>query len=137
MDRARLVLQAVAGIEVGVLVGVESLKRAGPRPHLFGKDPRDAGDRVEMEMPADVRVAEAGAEQERRCLERAAGYDDRAGADGYLLPSARHGCDPGRAAALDEHARRRRIDDDPCTCGVRVRETSVDCFAPSWQPNPQ
>src|SRR5262249_49538542 len=43
VERRRLVLDAVAAVEVAELVGVDRLHRPLPRPHLLLEEPEDAG----------------------------------------------------------------------------------------------
>src|SRR5205814_1768393 len=72
-----LVLQAVSVAELRVLVGVQRLDRSGPWLDVLVEEGGNAGDRMQVEVSADVGVAEAGTKQQRRRVQCAAGDDDR------------------------------------------------------------
>jgi hypothetical protein len=68
--------EAVAVAEVAELVHDRCLRRAPPRLLVLGVHAEDAGARVQVQVVADGRAADAGAQQQRRRLERPAGDDD-------------------------------------------------------------
>ena len=68
--------QPVAVAEVAELVHDRGLRRSPPRLLVLGVDAEDAGARVQVQVLPDRRAADAGAQQQRRRLERAARDDD-------------------------------------------------------------
>ena len=105
-----------------MLVRVERLDRARPRTHVLVEEGGHTRDRVEVEMAPDVSVREAGAQEERGRLQRAARDDHclRSDRDGFSRPRDR--VDTVRAAAPRDDAFRACLDDDPRACRVCVLE---------------
>jgi hypothetical protein len=75
MAGGRLVLEPVSVVEVPVLVGVERLHDALPRLQLLIEHSHHRGRRMELQVLADVRVAETRTPQERWSVERTTGCD--------------------------------------------------------------
>ena len=118
VQRDRLELDAVAAVEEAELVRVERLQRPLPRPDLLLEDAEDRSRRVQPKPAADVRVRQAGAEQQAPASRsrRAAATTARA------ADLNRAGVDACRSTVLDEHAPRLRADHDPRSCAGGVLE---------------
>ena len=98
------------------------MRRAPPRVRRRAVDAERRRTGVQTQVVADRGAADARAQQQRGGLQRAGGDDHARGADGERTrPGAVRGnprrLDARRAAALDEHALRRRPDQD---VGARV-----------------
>jgi choline dehydrogenase-like flavoprotein len=68
---------------------------------------------MQVQVLADVAVAQSRAAQQRRGLDRAAADDDRTRADGDAVAVDRMRLDPARRAVLDDRLRGTRADEDP------------------------
>ena len=137
MDRGGLVLHAVAVVQVAVLVGVDRLHRALPRPDLLVEDAPDHGRGMQPQVLADVRVREPGAPQQRRRLDRAAGRDDRARAHRHAVAVGGARLDAARGRPARPARARRGVLTRiraPAACASASHVFTVDCFAPSRQP---
>jgi hypothetical protein len=77
---------------------------------------------MEVEMAADVFVAEAGTKEQRWCVERAASADDCFAANTDAMASFRTRFYAGRGTGLDSNAQGARLNDESRAMLLRIRE---------------
>ena len=122
-----------------MLVGVERLHHPLPRPHLVLVGGHDHGHGMKFQVLADVGVVEPRAAQQRRGVQRPAGGDDGARADGDPMAVERARLDASRGTAFDDDPLGARVDDE-AGAGAAASTSQVlvtDCLAPIRQPRPQ
>ena len=132
-----LVLEAVAVVEVPVLIGVERLHHPLPGLELLVEHAEHRGRGVQLQMLADVRVLQPRAPQQGGRVNRAAGRDHGARADRELVALDSPADDPARAPILDEHALHLGSHHDPGPRAGRVREPRLDDRLLGADPAPE
>ena len=73
----------------------------------------------------DVRVVDAGADEDRRGVDRPCAHGDGAGTDGQLVPAGRRRLDAPRLAVLDQDLLDGGVDDDPGSGVVGVLQPGL------------
>src|SRR6266852_3704283 len=76
LERRGFILHPEISSEEAVLVGVDRLHGPFPWTNLFFEYAANVRNGMEVEMPADVFVAQSGTKEQRRCVEGAASADD-------------------------------------------------------------
>src|SRR5882724_7089252 len=76
LERRGFILHSEIPSEETVFVGVNRLHRPFPRANLFFEHAAYVRNGMEVEMPANVFVTEAGTKEQRRCVQGAASADD-------------------------------------------------------------
>src|SRR6266849_9100742 len=120
LQRGGFVLHAVIAAQKTKLIGINGLHGAFPRANLFAEDAGNVGDRVKVQMTADVLVTEAGAQQQRGRVNGAARGDYRFAADADALAATRARLHANGAAPFHANTLGARLYKKPRACFLRV-----------------
>ncbi len=104
VERRRLQLHAVAGVEISQLVGVDGLHYTLPRADLFFEHPGHAGHRMESEMATDVLVLEPRTPQEGGSVDGTGRHHHGSRPNGHLVAIGGPGLDTLGPALLDGYS---------------------------------
>ena len=115
LQRGGFVFDAKIPGERAMLVGVNGLHGAFPWANVFVEDATDIGNRMQMQMLADVFVAKAGTQKQSGSMNGAAGYHHRFAVDGNAVAVFRNSLDAGGVTGLDKNFLRARFNDDAGT----------------------
>src|SRR5207245_7356003 len=109
LERRGFILHSEIPSEEAVLVGVDRLHGPFPWTNLFFEYAANVRNGMEVEMPADVFIAQSGTKEQRRCVERAASADDRFAANAYTVAPFRTRFYASRGTRLDSRSEERRV----------------------------
>src|SRR5262249_61786291 len=105
-----------------MLIGVNRLHRSLPGPHLVLEETEHSCRRMKTQIATEFAVRKAGAAQESRRLDCAAGGDDGTGAAGYAMALCGARLDASCGAVFDDHAPGLRAHENAGTGRVRIAE---------------
>src|SRR5882724_7927258 len=122
LKRRGFILHSVIPSEEAVFVGVDRLHGPFPWTNFFLEYAANVRNGMEVEMPADVFVAEPGTKEQRRCVEGAASADDCLAANAYAVAPFRTRFYATRGTGLDSNAQGARLNDESSAILLRIRE---------------
>src|SRR5882672_1552717 len=122
LERRGFILHSEIPSEETVFVGVDRLHGSFPWTNLFFEYAANVRNGMEVEMPADVFIAQSGTKEQRRCVERAASADDRFAANAYAVAPFRTRFYASRRTGLDSNAQGARLNDESSAMLLRIRE---------------
>src|SRR6266436_6313205 len=120
LERRGFILHSEIPSEETVFVGVNRLHRPFPRANLFFEHAAYVRNGMEVEMPANVFVAEAGTKEQRRCVQGTASADDCFAANAYTVALSRTRFYPGCGTGLDSNAHRACLNDKSSAMLLRI-----------------
>src|SRR6266478_6359722 len=120
LKRRSFILHPEIPSEEAVFVRVDRLHRPFPRANLFFEHAAYVRNGMEVEMPANVFVAEAGTKEQRRCVQGAASADDCFAANAYTVALSRTRFYPGCGTGLDSNAHRACLNDKSSAMLLRI-----------------
>src|SRR5712664_3256540 len=122
LERRSFILHSEIPSEEAVFVRVDRLHGPFPWTNLFFKHAAYVRNGMEVEMPANVFVAEPGTEQQRRCVEGAASADDGFAANTHAVAPIRTRFYARRRTRLDSNAQGARLNDESSAMLLRIHE---------------
>src|SRR6266403_59799 len=122
LERRGFILHSKIPSEKAVFVGVDRLHGPFPGTNLFLEYAANVRNGMEVEMPADVFVAEPGTKEQRRCVEGAASADDCFAANADAVALFRTRFYASRGTGLDSNALGARLNDESSAMLLRIRE---------------
>src|SRR6266436_699606 len=122
LERRGFILHSEIPSEEAVLVGVDRLHGSFPWTNLFFEYAANVRNGMEVEMPADVFIAQSGTKEQRRCVERAASADDCFAVNADAVAPFRSRFYASRGTVLDSNALGARLNDESSAMLLRIRE---------------
>src|SRR6266436_3767457 len=122
LERRGFILHSEIPSEEAVLVGVDRLHGPFPWTNLFFEYAANVRNGMEVEMPADVFIAQSGTKEQRRCVERAASADDCFAVNADAVAPFRTRFYASRGTGLDSNALGARLNDESSAMLLRIRE---------------
>src|SRR6266436_1669464 len=122
LERRGFILHSEIPSEEAVLVGVDRLHGPFPRTNLFFEYAANVRNGMEVEMPADVFVAEPGTKEKRRRVDGTASADDGFAANAHAMTAFRTRFDAGCSSCFDSNAQGACLDEESSAMLLRIRE---------------
>src|SRR5882724_7794345 len=122
LERRGFILHTEIPSEETVLVRVDRLHGPFPWTNLFFEYAANVRNGMEVEMPADVFIAQPGTEEQRRCVERAASADDCFAVNADAVAPFRTRFYASRGTGLDSNTLGARLNDESSAMLLRIRE---------------